>query len=199
MALKLVVRKFSQLKPICIEYKQLLSNEDLSLQISHAYGSTGLGILAVKGIPGYSDKRNKLLPIARELALLSQKIKEPLELKEHKYSVGWSHGKENYGGIPDFSKGSYYANPEVDKPFEEGEWPNNVWPREALPQLEPAFKSLGQEMIRVGGLLARHLDNFISKQVESYTPGTLEKIISEHKSHVGRLLHYFPQENSNQD
>jgi len=30
------------------------------------------------------------------------------------YSVGWSCGKEKFLGKPDFSKGSFYANPLMD-------------------------------------------------------------------------------------
>jgi hypothetical protein len=68
------------------------------------------------------------------------------------YNLGWSHGKETFAGREDTAKGSYYGNPLLDVPSsnaEDVEWyPSycrpNVWPRRALPALEPAFKELGQ-------------------------------------------------------
>ena len=113
--------------------------------------------------------------------------------------MGWSHGKEHYGGLPDFSKGSFYANPEIDDPPVPNMWSSNVWPRSSLPELEPAFKTMGQEIIRVGALLATHIDAFIATKVRTYRPGTLHHMISTQKSHVGRLLHYFPQVGSDQN
>jgi hypothetical protein len=40
----------------------------------------------------------------------------------------------------------------------------NVWPRGHLTELETAFKVLGQLMIRVGLLLARHCDKYVAAQ-----------------------------------
>lgn len=199
MLSKILSKRLATYTPICLDYSELLSTSDLSHQILSAYGSTGLGILTVKNIPNFPAKRNKLLPLAHLLATLPQSAKDPLELPITKYSVGWSHGKEHYGGLPDFSKGSFYANPEIDFPPIPHEWSPNVWPKSALPELEPAFKSLGQEIIRVGGLLAKHLDLFIGKHVKNYADGSLHHIISTHQSHVGRLLHYFPQQGSAQN
>ena len=33
-----------------------------------------------------------------------------------------------------------------------------MWPTESLPQLQPAFEDLGRLMVRIGLLLAAHLD-----------------------------------------
>ena len=193
-------RKFSSIiTPVSIDYASLLNNSNLSSEIIQAFGSSGLGILSIKNIPNYTEKRLRLLPLARSLAQLPQTSKEKLEKPEVNYSVGWSHGKENYGDKPDYSKGSFYANPEIDEPVAQGEWPNNVWPKESLPELEPAFKSLGQEIIKVGSLLAKHLDLFLAEKVKNYQQNTLENIVIHHKSHVGRLLHYFSQQESSQN
>jgi len=63
-------------------------------------------------------------------------------------NAGWSHGREKLGANPDYSKGSFYANPLFDDPPVDEEikksnpyaYPPNIWPKESLPELEPAFK-----------------------------------------------------------
>jgi len=63
-----------------------------------------------------------------------------------------------------------------------------------LPGLRTAFRVLGQEIIRVGALLAKHLDKYVlARYNDDYQPGLLEDVIKNHKNSVGRLLHYFPQ------
>ena len=193
MLARVVSRGIKSISPVCIDYNDLASGKDLTADIYEAYCSNGLGLLTVKNIHGYSEKRNKLLPLAQKLALLTEAEKSELEKPLDSYSVGWSHGKEHFAGEPDFSKGSFYANPEIDTPPEQGEWPNNVWPTKSIRGFERAFKDLGQEMIRIGGLLAIHIDKYIEARHSNYEKSTLTNLIKYHKSHVGRLLHYFPQ------
>ena len=79
-----------------------------------------------------------------------------------------SRGKETLGKLkePDFSKGSFYANPLHDLPFDDEaiieKYPSfacpNIWPTEHLPELEGAFKDLGQLVVGVGEALAYHCD-----------------------------------------
>jgi isopenicillin N synthase-like dioxygenase len=198
MILKKLCRNISNHNLVCIDYNTLNSNLDLSKEISDAFGESGLGILTVKNIPGYAEKRKRLLPLGRSIALLPDHLKKELERPQDKYQVGWSHGIEKFEGKPDYSKGSFYSNPEVDNPPTEGEWPSNIWPHKTIPDLEPALKSLAKEIIRVGSLLAKHLDNFISSKIADYEENTLETIISTHKAHISRLLHYFPTKISDQ-
>jgi hypothetical protein len=139
-----LLRRLTTVQPVNLDYADLLSSKDLSSAINEAFGPSGLGLLTVSSVPDYAVKRSRLLPLARSLAQLPAEAKSALEAPEHNYSVGWSHGKEHFMGAPDFSKGSFYANPEVDKPFVEREWPDNLWPRQHLPELEPAFKALGK-------------------------------------------------------
>jgi hypothetical protein len=84
--------------------------------IQRAYGYEGLGILLVKNIPHLSDARTACLPQARAIALLPGERKQAYEHKASFYSFGWSHGKENFNGNPDTSKGSFYFNPCHDTP-----------------------------------------------------------------------------------
>ena len=59
-------------------------------------------------------------------------------------------------GRPDVAKGSYYANPLMDRPFESEaciqKYPAfahpNIWPDE-VPAMRPALMSLGQLIVQV--------------------------------------------------
>ena len=62
--------------------------------------------------------------------------------------------------------GSFYANPILDEPCTDaalmrrypGYYRPNIWPKKSLPELEPAFKALGQIIITAGMLLMEHCD-----------------------------------------
>ena len=62
--------------------------------------------------------------------------------------------------------GSFYANPLVDEPCHDADlirqhpayFRPNLWPKEHLPELELAFKALGQIIIQVGTLLLKRCD-----------------------------------------
>ena len=57
------------------------------------------------------------------------------------FSFGWSHGREKLQGKPDYGKGSFYANPQYDRPVEDEALVAqfapfihpNVWPDDHLP------------------------------------------------------------------
>lgn len=143
-------------KTVTLEYAALVRGDDLSAKIEEAYGVDGLGILTVSGVPGLKEARNKLLPLASEVAALPDDVKTKYELPEAFYAVGWSHGREKLQGRPDYAKGSYYGNPLHNAPFSDPkvikEFPAfaapNKWPDE-VPNLEDAFMSAGQLMHRV--------------------------------------------------
>eukprot|EP00804_Cyclotella_cryptica_P031191 CCRYP_019407-RA/>CCRYP_019407-RA protein AED:0.07 eAED:0.07 QI:216/1/1/1/0.5/0.4/5/431/365 len=86
--------------------------------IDKAFGSTSLnslGIIAITEVPNLSALRLKLLPLARKLQLLPSEELDKITAHEASYQVGWSHGREKLeGDKPDFSKGSFYANPLTD-------------------------------------------------------------------------------------
>ena len=43
-----------------------MQGKDLSKEIETAYGPDGLGILAVRGVPGYQEARKEMLPLAQK-------------------------------------------------------------------------------------------------------------------------------------
>jgi hypothetical protein len=100
----------------------------------------------------------------------------------------------------DTSKGSYYANPQYDRPIDDetiiSQYPAfvhpNIWPTEDFPELELAFKELGRIIVSVGILVARQCDRFIASRCSSYPSHKLQHIIEKSLCCKARLLHYFP-------
>lgn len=188
---------------VTLDYNDLISGKDLTAEIEKAYSYDGIGVLTVKNVPNFVEARAKMLPLAREFAILPEEIKEKYVHKESYYSFGWSHGKENLQGAPDLSKGSYYANPQYDTPVTDekiiAEYPSfvhpNIWPKDDLPALEFAFKDLGQIIVHVGSLIGKQCDNYIRTKCPTYNTQIIERTINESKCCKARLLHYFPMEN----
>ena len=107
------LRSFSSSHNIVTVDFSLIKNQDQSLfnKFEEAYNDDGLGVMIINNVPGYVERRKALLPLAQKLANLPKNVLESLECPEYLYGVGWSHGREKFKGIPDFLKGSYYANP----------------------------------------------------------------------------------------
>lgn len=196
-------------KVITIPYSDLLDKRtDLSEKLEAGFGVNGLGIIAVSHVPKYPVLRKNLLELSHSLAALPEEAKEDLEDPDSRYSFGWSHGKEKLeSGQPDKFKGSFYANPIVDIPTTNEALIKrylsycrpNLWPRDTLPELEHAFKDLGRLIFNVGLLLAYHCDKYVSKQSFLNEVHNLEVMLGRSLCHKGRLLHYFPALQSNQD
>ena len=97
------------------------------------------------------------------------------------------------------SKGSYYANPQYDRPIDDEELIKkhspfihpNIWPTEDLPELEGAFKALGQLIVDVGTLVAAQVDRYVASKCSGYESNKLHRVVSESKCCKARLLHYF--------
>eukprot|EP00455_Lapot_gusevi_P057131 TRINITY_DN963_c0_g2_i1.p1 TRINITY_DN963_c0_g2~~TRINITY_DN963_c0_g2_i1.p1 ORF type:complete len:390 (+),score=114.52 TRINITY_DN963_c0_g2_i1:72-1172(+) len=188
---------------VTVEYADLLNEQaDIKPLIEQAFGFDGLGLIVVKGIPNVETLRQKLLPLAHKFAHLPEEIKAKYEHPQSFYSFGWSHGKESMSkGKPDLSKGSYYANPSIDVPFEDEnlirEYPSfchpNIWPEEDLPELSGAFKEIGCLLVTVGQQLAKRCDEYVASKCPTYPELRVHNIIRESRTAKGRLLYYFAQ------
>ena len=77
-----------------LDYDALEAGADLGPAIEQAYGPDGVGLLVVRGVPNFVEYRRALLPLASKLASLPSAALAKLEHEESKWSVGWSHGKE---------------------------------------------------------------------------------------------------------
>lgn len=199
--------KFSTAKVVTIRYSDLAeTSADFSEELEAGFGPNGLGIIAISEVPKYSKLRENLLQLSHRLAALPDDAKKNLEDPDSRYSFGWSHGKEKLeSGQPDKFKGSFYANPIVDVPTNVEaliqRYPSycreNVWPKSTLPELELAFKDLGKLIFNVGLLLADHCDKYVAKQ--NWDAPSLKDILGRSLCHKGRLLHYFPIFQSDND
>ena len=167
-----------------------------------------LGIVAITDVPTLTAKRRRLLPMARQVALLENKTEVICETSN--YQTGWSHGKESFAGKPDLAKGSFYANPLIDDlstirqdipaAFREknpGFFAPNVWPLESIPELEGAFKDLALLVIQVGRLLAKPCDAYVARHCTGYDCHKLTTLLEDSKFCKARLLHYFPVDHAN--
>jgi isopenicillin N synthase-like dioxygenase len=200
---------------VTVDYSALQGDPGpLRAAIAEAFGSDPhcLGIIVVKGVPGVVEARRRLLPLAATFAQLPDADKAQYEDAASFYSFGWSHGKEKFNGIFDTAKGSFYANPQYDRPFSDEElaaqpslkqlvadYPEycagNVWPRAQVPDLEGAFKSLGQLIVGVGLHVARHCDDFVASVEPSFAQVAdqhMSAVIDRSRICKARLLHYFP-------
>ena len=157
------VEYVSETSPVVVlNYDDLSSSElrDWSAPLEAAYGANGLGILVVRGIPDYAERRAALLPLARTFAQLPDAVKAQYEHPISHYQFGWSHGKEQLSqGQPDLAKGSYYANPLHDRPFQaeadmEQKYPSfcapNIWPTQH-PQLVRHVRALARTTYHQNG------------------------------------------------
>lgn len=186
---------------VLIDHSQLRSGADLSRCIETAFGQDGLGMLLVRGIPGFVKARATLLPLAHRFASLPDAVKAGYEDPKSYYNLGWSHGRESVAGKPDYGKGSFYANPVWDTPFADQAWivekypqfcSPNIWPRDVLPELEPAFKEFSRLIIGAGQLLARHCDEYVARLCPEYPRDHLQNVLTRSRMPKARLLHFFP-------
>ena len=177
-----------------------------------AFGPGGLGILIITAVPDLPALRASLLPCAHALATrLTPAARSRLEDPASSYQMGWSHGREALsGGRPDTAKGSFYANPLVERPGEgEGEetvraFPGLarpcVWPtpdhgdaeEDALAETLPrAFRATGGAMAATGAAVAAAADAFLTSRGCPAKP-SLVGALGSGKGAKGRLLWYYP-------
>ncbi|KAK1265202.1 hypothetical protein QJS04_geneDACA023822 [Acorus gramineus] len=196
-------------RTVTISHSELKDKgRDLSAKIEEGFGPNGLGILSVSDIPGYISLRRDLLHLSPRLANLPEELMKEMEDPESRYNFGWSHGKEKLeSGKLDTLKGSFYANPIFDVPTSDvslmQRYPSycrpNIWPNDALPKLEQAFKMLGRLMLDVGLMLAYHCDRYVFKKMAKSDDEGLESILLRSRCHKGRLLYYFPRQRSSSE
>eukprot|EP00164_Ancoracysta_twista_P002192 GFYU01002894.1.p1 GENE.GFYU01002894.1~~GFYU01002894.1.p1 ORF type:complete len:371 (+),score=141.13 GFYU01002894.1:34-1113(+) len=191
---------------VTLAYEDLVNGKDLTAEIKEAYGSKGLGALAISGVPGFVEAREAFIDEMYKFAHLSEDVKKKYEHEPSMYNVGWSFGKEKLGETPDISKGSYYCNPCFDEPYdaatrEKFPWaaPQNIWPKDELPKFETTFKALGKIQFEASLLLAKQIDNLVKKEIPGYEEGTLYNLLKDTQKIKGRGLHYFPMDDEMAD
>jgi len=185
---------------VTIPYAKLRSEQDLTPLITAAFGKEGLGIMLISGVPNLLQKRDRILRVAKKFGELPEDIKEKYAHPASHYSYGWSHGKEMMkNGKADTAKGSYYANPVFDSLTDDDElkkkypgvYTDNIWPTADCPEMEPAFKVMGQLNLEISDLVNKQLDNYLSSITKGKHPANF---FQKHAAGFfkSRLLHYFP-------
>lgn len=191
---------------VTISHPTLVSSPlSLGDAVVKAFGShpDSLGIILVRDLPlDYVTHRERLLKLAHKFAKLSPEVQEKYADPSSRYSFGWSHGKEIMNGKPDFLKGSYYANPLVDKPTVSKEeieaypeyYGKNIWPErdeKGIEGFEEAFKDLGRFVFNVGLQVAAACQPFALPHLNN-SRLSLPMLIGTSQTTKARLLHYFP-------
>lgn len=114
-------------------------------------------------------------------------------------SFGTTQGKEKLeNGALDLNKGSFYANPLIDRPTEDPrlleEQPAycrpNIWPTAEIPDLEETFKALGKVIYVVGMLVTEHCGKYLAQKGISVKP-PLSRILSQSDCHKVRIKEMF--------
>lgn len=202
---------------------------DVLRALRSGLGSEGVGLVAVRGIPGFVEAKQALFSQAHDLVHLPPEyleghLSDPASL----YNAGWSHGKEKLGANkpPDTAKASFYYNPLTDHPGTDTDrqqyplsYPANRWPDpERMPNFEPAAVALGQLLHRVVVEVAQQVDvlaqgegggNDNPPSTEEYGPehrrphtypeGYLHRHMKDTDKVKARLLYYYPLRSSGAD
>ena len=191
--------------PVVVDFESLPSSasapapEALLDAVARAFGPGGLGLIVVRGVPGYAEARRECLPFARRFATLPDEVKAQYEDASSFYSFGWSHGKEKLEGKPDVAKGSFYFNPSFDAPAVGDEavrfapfFAPNIWPREAhCAGFEAANKRLARLLVDAGRRLAAAVDAHVARRLPRFE-ARLADVIERSRNAKARLLYYFP-------
>ncbi len=154
----------------------------------------------MKNVPGLEEARRNMLILGHRFSGLDESIKQKYVHAASNFSFGWSHGVEKLEGKPDTAKGSFYGNPQYDRPVDDealiAQYPSfihpNIWPTEELPELEIAFKTLGCLIVKVGTMIGAQCDKYIKGKCAAYETNRIERVISTSLCCKARLLHYFP-------
>ena len=194
-----------------LDYAALIGppTDETIAAIERGFSYSGLGLLIVRGVPGFVEARAQCLPFSHRFGTLPPAVKARYEHAASFYSFGWSHGKEAFNGQPDTAKGSYYFNPIEDAPggadasaLASDLLPflhPNIWPSEEdCAGFEAACKRLAQLMVAAGAELARHVDAYVLRRTQAagssppQATQLLEHIVKRSRTHKARLLYYFP-------
>lgn len=191
-------RIIKKLNPIKLDYSLLLDTKiNLRKEIEVSFGKNGNGIILIDNIPNYTICKNKLLPLAKKIHLMPSEVKRKYERPETNYVPGiCTFDRFHYQGVKDMAT-SWYAKAlkDVHEPvkfIENGKekifnFPNNFWPTEELPELEPAFKEMSKIGYEVQSKVSFHLEKLIKSLAPTYELGKIENFTS---FPFGRLIHY---------
>mmetsp|Transcript_17708 Transcript_17708/g.30084 ORF Transcript_17708/g.30084 Transcript_17708/m.30084 type:complete len:348 (-) Transcript_17708:624-1667(-) len=187
---------------VIIDYEDVADIEsNLNDQILKAFGPDGLGLICIKGVPGFLQAKLGLLEKGHQLSHSDKQVLDSLEDEKSLYNAGWSFGKEKLGDGVDTSKGSFYFNPVTDVPGTEEDrerfpcsYPCNIWPKQ-IDAFENNAKRLGLLLRDICGKVGGHIDKYA--QAQNGCSLELGTNMSNTEKVKGRLLYYYPRASTN--
>eukprot|EP00934_Nitzschia_sp_Nitz4_P007902 Nitzschia sp. Nitz4//scaffold98_size77359//14847//16154//NITZ4_005539-RA/size77359-processed-gene-0.33-mRNA-1//-1//CDS//3329560730//7892//frame0 len=201
---------------VSISYEELVAtaqqkdNQGISALIESAFGPRGLGFLEVSNIPQeFQALRTQVLTLSHALAHLSTEELTTLERPDLHYSIGWSHGKEQFKNqdstqlqnnsdatpIYDTSKGSFYLDPYRPE--------QNVFPSSF--SMEQPLLEMTRWMTETSLKVARLCDQYVSTKTSdsaddiTSTATMIEDSLRSSNNPKARLLYYFPVNETSED
>ena len=203
----------SNAEVIILEWQDLTSSDETSSsstiakKLHQAFGPTGLGLVAIRGVPGFVQAKQAFLPLAHTLAHLPDK--HTLEDPDSLYNAGWSRGQEKLRhDQPDYAKGSFYYNPLTDLPGTPEQraayplsYPANIWPSAGAvaANFRTAARTIGGLLRHAVVVLAAHLDSAAhAHAADCYYPPhlLLHDALKDSDKVKARLLYYYPLKHS---
>jgi isopenicillin N synthase-like dioxygenase len=185
-------------KLIKIDYQDLINlSSGLSERISQAFGTDGLGLIAIKNVPKYTETRQKILELGLKMAKLDEECLKNLEKPETRYSLGWQKGKSYFGGKWEAMTGAFYArvlseqiihsDPDMREKY------TNVWPTEdLLPDFKQNFLDMGRLLTHCQENLLFHLDKYTKQNYPEYEESYLYNKMQVRNDTISRLIMYYP-------
>jgi isopenicillin N synthase-like dioxygenase len=183
---------------IKVDYSEIINpNSNLSKQISEAFGLEGLGLIAIKNIPGYPEIRKRILTQGFKMAHFSQDDLKSLEKPETNYSLGWQKGNTYINGQWEALTGSFHArvlnetithsNDELKNKY------LNTWPsEEQLSGFKKVFSEMGLLLTNCVENLLYHLDRYTKECNSDYEEFNLYNKLRTRNDVLSRLIIYYP-------
>jgi isopenicillin N synthase-like dioxygenase len=174
--------------------------DHLLTAIAEAFGPDGLGFLEITNVPfEMVALRQTVLTLAPQLASLPLDELNALTLPDTFYTIGWSHGKEQFGKsitgetLYDTRKGSFYLDP-----FRNNNDNKNVFPS-SLPLEGPLLEIthwMSQTTLWISQLCDAYLASVDSEhQTQKHNDhprGSVFASLETRQNTKARLLYYFP-------
>ncbi len=199
----LSVKKFCsapKLKPVKIDFKDLVSSTNLIDKIYQAFGINGLGICIIKNVPDFLTYRRKVLTNGYKIIHEPKEVIDSISKPEFDYPIGFDNqvfitkGDKVNNMFKSFTARSlretlvYPKNPEMEKNH------TNLWPT-TIPNFKEDFIFLGKLINRCQSNLLRHLCQYITYLNPTFKNKLHEDFKDEsNQDSYGRLIAYSPPE-----
>lgn len=181
-----------------IDYSDLSEKNDISQQISDAFGPSGLGLIVIKNIPKYVECREKILKAGFEMTKIDENYLKSLEKPETNFSLGYGKAKSYFGDQWESLTSYFYARPTRDSIIHSNqktkETYTNIWPDEKYvgSEFKTNYTNIGKLITDCQLKLLKHLDKYTKQIYPEIEENFLCNTFSETNDVVSRLIMYLP-------